>query len=79
MEERQIDARGLSCPEPVILAKKAIDDLASGTITVRVDAVASRDNVSRMARTQGCSVEIAGDGAGGFLLTIGFPRGDEAS
>jgi len=52
-----VDARGLSCPQPVILAQRAI---ASGKfpVEVLVDTVTSRENVRRMAERQGCKVEI---------------------
>ncbi|HUT25269.1 MAG TPA: sulfurtransferase TusA family protein [Sumerlaeia bacterium] len=70
MEEVEVDARGLSCPEPVILAKKAIDDPETRIVKVAVNTGAGRDNVSRMARSQGCAVEIRPLGAGDFLLTI---------
>ena len=52
-----VDARGLSCPQPVIMAQKAI---AAGTFPVEVwvDTVTSRENVRRMAERQGCKVEV---------------------
>ena len=56
-----VEARGLSCPQPVILAQKAI---AKGDfpIEVFVDTVTSRENVRRMAEKQGCKVEIVQQG-----------------
>jgi len=53
----QIDARGFSCPQPVIMTKKAIK---AGTfpIEVLVDTVTSRENVRRMSEKTGCKVEI---------------------
>lgn len=58
-----VDARGLSCPQPVIMAQQAI---AGGKfpIEVFVDTVTSRENVRRMAEKQGLKVEI-------------IPQGDE--
>ncbi len=52
-----VDARGLSCPQPVILAQKAIVK-GEFPIEVYVDTVTSRENVRRMAEKQGCKVEI---------------------
>lgn len=52
-----VDARSLSCPQPVILAQKAIKD-GKFPIEVFVDTVTSRENVRRMAEMQGCKVEI---------------------
>jgi tRNA 2-thiouridine synthesizing protein A len=52
----KIDARGLSCPQPVVLVKKAIDRLGKGEIEVWVDTVTSKENVSRLARNGGFQV-----------------------
>jgi len=54
---KTVDARGLSCPQPVILARKAI---AAGEfpIEVLVETVTSRENVRRMAEKAGCTVRV---------------------
>ena len=54
---KTIDARGLSCPEPVIMTRKA---LLSGeqSYEVLVDNPASRENVTRYAEHQGYSVSV---------------------
>jgi tRNA 2-thiouridine synthesizing protein A len=59
---KTVDARGLSCPQPVILAKKAIE-AGQFPVQVLVDTVTSRENVRRMAEKAGCkvTVEQAGD------------------
>ncbi len=55
---KTIDARGLSCPEPVIMTRKA---LSSGeqSYEVLVDNPASRENVTRYAEHQGYSVSVS--------------------
>lgn len=50
-----IDARGLSCPQPVILARKALRD--SEQITTIVDNEAALENITRMAEKEGCRVQ----------------------
>lgn len=52
-----VDARGLSCPQPVILAKNAIN-AARFPIEVLVDTVTSRENVRRMAEGAGFKVKV---------------------
>jgi selenium metabolism protein YedF len=52
----EIDARGLSCPQPVILTKKALQDHSE--IVVIVDNETAQENVKRMALSQGCEVTI---------------------
>ncbi|MDY6934380.1 MAG: sulfurtransferase-like selenium metabolism protein YedF [Spirochaetota bacterium] len=53
---KEIDARGLACPQPVILAKKAIEDC--DTVVVIVDNSAAIENVTRMAESGGYDVNI---------------------
>ena len=53
-----LDARGLSCPEPVVMMRQA---MASGQDAYRmlVDAPAARENVTRFAEHQGYHVSVA--------------------
>jgi selenium metabolism protein YedF len=64
-----VDARNLSCPEPVILARKAIEQ--NEQVTVIVDDDTALENVKRMATKLGCTVEIEKlqDGAHELHLT----------
>ncbi|NOZ12363.1 MAG: sulfurtransferase-like selenium metabolism protein YedF [Acidobacteria bacterium] len=64
-----VDAKGLACPQPVILAKKALSGIEEGIITVIVDSEASRENVRRFAESQGCTV-TAEEKDGEFYLEI---------
>lgn len=51
----QIDARGYSCPEPVLMTKKA---LANGTpLVVLVDNETPLQNIRRFATNMGHQVE----------------------
>ncbi|RJP55163.1 MAG: sulfurtransferase-like selenium metabolism protein YedF [Deltaproteobacteria bacterium] len=70
-----IDAKGLTCPQPVINTKKALEEIKEGILTVIVDNVAARDNVRRFAESQGCTVMVEEDN-GDYRLEIakGFPR-----
>lgn len=64
-----IDARGLSCPQPVLLFLTAAKKTPDGSFTVLVDNEASRENVTRAARNGGFTVDVAEDGAD-FRLDI---------
>lgn len=44
-----IDARGLQCPQPVILTKKALEEIEAGEIVTIVDNLTAKENVSRLA------------------------------
>ncbi|MDO9508440.1 MAG: sulfurtransferase TusA family protein [Thermovirgaceae bacterium] len=65
-----VDARGLSCPQPVVETKKAMGRQTGGTIEVLVDTVTSRENVSRLARNQGWNVSAEDLSGGGFRVFI---------
>ena len=55
MKKKEVDARGLACPQPVVLTKKALDETPEGEILVLVDTENARDNVVRLAESQGCA------------------------
>ncbi len=52
----KVDARGLSCPQPVLMALSKMKELGTGEIEVLVDNAGSRENVSRAAAKQGWEV-----------------------
>jgi len=67
---KTIDARGKTCPQPVLMTKQGLESLKEGILTVIVDDSTSRDNVERFARSQGCDVEIEGREEGYFLTVV---------
>ena len=65
-----VDARGLSCPQPVLLALNEIKKTEKGEIVVLVDTDTSKENVSRAAASQGWSLKnVEPDGAG-YRITV---------
>ncbi len=48
-----IDAKGLSCPQPVILTLNAIKKQKSGELVILVDTDTAKENVNRAATAQG--------------------------
>ncbi len=48
-----VDARGLSCPQPVILTMNEMKKLKKGEIVILVDTDTSKENVTRAATSQG--------------------------
>ncbi|MFA5585254.1 MAG: sulfurtransferase TusA family protein [Saccharofermentanales bacterium] len=53
---QEVDARGLSCPQPVILTLNKIKEVQEGEILVLVDTETARENVSRAAKSKGWTV-----------------------
>jgi TusA-related sulfurtransferase len=65
---KEVDARGLSCPQPVIMTTAAIKE-KEFPFAVLVDTVTSRENVTRIAEKKGCTVKSSAE-AGGFRMII---------
>lgn len=61
--KKELDLRGLTCPEPVLKTKKVIDDQTIQTVEVLVDSEVNVENLARLARSQnfGFSKEITED------------------
>lgn len=49
--KQTIDARGLNCPEPVIMTKKALDSQDVSEVLAIVDNRAALENISRLVKT----------------------------
>lgn len=56
-----IDARGLGCPKPVIMAEEAMRNIDEGTIKVLVDNEASVNNLQKFAGKNGFYSEVKKD------------------
>ena len=54
---KTIDTCGMSCPQPVLMTKKALDEEKDG-IDVIVDNNTAKENVRRFMKNSGYSVEI---------------------
>ncbi len=65
-----VDARGLSCPQPVLMTLDEIKKTKEGTIDVRVDTDTSRENVSRAAVSQGWRIRGIQEDGEGYRITL---------
>lgn len=54
---KDIDCRGLNCPEPVLRTKRALEEEPDAAINVIVDNETARENVQRFARSKGRNTE----------------------
>ena len=61
---RTLDARGLPCPQPVILARKALAEGGFDTLEITVDDAASRENLLKFGAYAKCQVEAVDEGGG---------------
>ena len=67
---KTLDCRGMNCPKPVLETKAYLEEHGAGPFVVIVDNEASRENVLRFGRSQGCSVSVADGGGGSFEITV---------
>lgn len=70
-----IDAKGLACPQPVILTKKALEQ--EDNITVIVDNAMAAENVRRMGTKSGCAVDTEKREDGTFHIHLS-KKGEKA-
>ncbi len=61
MSTKQIDARGLSCPQPVVLVDRAIAG-GNNNLEILVDNEVARENVTRLISRRGMKADISQKG-----------------
>lgn len=65
-----VDARGLSCPQPVIMTLNQIKTGNQNEIIILVDTDTSKENVMRAATSQGWEVKDVSPDGEGYQITI---------
>jgi len=75
-----VDARGLPCPQPVILTRNAMQQVlnAGEPVTAIVDNETAQQNVTRMAEKRGATVLSESREGGIYLYISGGQAPDEA-
>ena len=54
----EVDARGLSCPIPVVRTKSTMDKNPREPISVLLDSEVSLENVTRLAQSSGYEINL---------------------
>jgi len=65
-----INACGLSCPQPALLARQALSSLAGGSVRMLVDSTTARDNVVRTAQKAGWQAAIENQANGRIQISL---------
>ena len=65
-----VDARGLSCPQPVLMTLEEIKKTVKGEIEILVDTDTSKENVSRAAKSRKWRVEKIHKEDEGYRISI---------
>ncbi|SNT00805.1 selenium metabolism protein YedF [Anaerovirgula multivorans] len=66
---KEVDARGLNCPLPVIHTKKALEAIDKGKVTTIVDNEIAKENVSKLAKSLDFKVDIQ-ENQGNYYIDI---------
>ena len=64
-----IDARGYSCPMPVVMVQKAVSADHPERLEVLVDERVAVENITRFAKNSGYSVQLTEEGRD-FRMTL---------
>ncbi|HNW10640.1 MAG TPA: sulfurtransferase-like selenium metabolism protein YedF [Candidatus Rifleibacterium sp.] len=79
MAEKLIDARGLLCPKPLIMVKKALTSAEPGSILeILIDNATAHENVMRFLQDFGCRATCV-ENAGVFTVSAEVVKPAEAS
>ena len=62
MNRKELDCRGMACPEPVMRSKRCLDETHPDTLDVLVDNAAACENVTRFLGRNGYTVQSAQEG-----------------
>lgn len=68
-----VDARGLSCPQPVLDVSDMMDKVGQGRIEVLTDCGASPENVARAAKSKGWRLASSTEEGGTVRLVLEKP------
>lgn len=76
---KQVDARKEACPKPVIMTKKALDDILEGVVTTIVDNEVAKENVSKLAKNLNLNFDVEKSGNDYYItITKGIVEDGEA-
>ncbi|SHH51961.1 selenium metabolism protein YedF [Caloranaerobacter azorensis DSM 13643] len=67
---KEVDARGKACPKPVIMTKKALDEIESGVVITIVDNEVAKENVSKLAKSMNYNFNVEKTRDNDFIIYI---------
>ncbi len=65
-----VDARGFSCPQPVLLTVNEIKKVQKGEIVILVDTDTSKENVCRAIISKGWTLKNVEPEGSGYRISI---------
>jgi len=71
MADKELDARGLNCPLPILRAKKALSEMSSGqTLKIIATDPGSVKDFQAFAKQTGNALLESGEGNGEFTFVL---------
>lgn len=67
--KKEVDARGLSCPMPLIQTKKALEAMEKGSVVTTVDNATAKENISKYAKSMNYPCYVL-ENPGEFVIEI---------
>jgi tRNA 2-thiouridine synthesizing protein A len=64
-----IDARGLSCPQPALMTRRALQKAKQGTFEVLIDTTAALENITRLTKNLGWKLTVESM-QGGYRMVL---------
>ena len=70
----QVDARGLSCPEPLLRTKEVLDEYPNEVVQTIVSDVNARENVKNLGLRRRKDVEVKQEGQDFYITINSHPK-----
>jgi tRNA 2-thiouridine synthesizing protein A len=70
MSKKELDLRGLTCPQPVLATKKLLDDASVQEVRAIVDDQINVNNLTRLANYFRAQISVAQKNDSSYLVTI---------
>lgn len=68
--KKEIDARGEPCPKPVIMTKKALEEIIEGSVSTTVDNEVAKENISKLANSMNFKYDVEKNSDENFIINI---------
>ena len=75
---KEIDARGLACPAPVLQTKATLQEERPDSVRVIIDNAASQQNVQRFLESQGFQTQLEQVGSDFFVVARCGPENEKS-
>lgn len=66
----KVDARGLSCPQPALMTREALQKVKKGTVEVQIDTTTALENITRIAKNLKWEVIVENTPEGDYQVTL---------